>query len=395
MRHLRFLLVLLALFAPFSVFATPAKPLSIEEHNKLVPSRICLDNAAHLLKKGVLPSQAAHDKAVAECLAGAKEALGRDIAFNELVSGVGTSYELHGLQKAAGWLAGFSLLQALAAVGIAVFGSVFAFYAFPVFVAIPKSFYEAGLYATSLGLTGYGLTLSDGYIWGFMGTLFFGGALAFSSKIRGWQGSPTRYSAMVFVYAAIAAVLYQSTLIGFIAVTALMSMAGFVADAWGLGYVIGFKNEKVVPQATAVAFLVLGFYMALRIFNVDDPSVKVFAPGAYWMGTFVGYLGILIMASKWYGDGVDGRYMAMNVLIMPLAGVAAILLGSIYGVPEVQKIGGTFFGLWMIEKYVEVTFRGLLSGSFFGLLGSIALFYATSWAIANAEKVGPYLLFIS
>src|SRR3989338_5903950 len=389
MRYLSFLLLAFIMFAPTLASAIPSKPLSIEEHNKLVPSRICLDNAAHLLKKGVLPSQVEYDKAVAECMASAKEALGRDITFNELVANVQPTYELHGLQKAAGWLSGFSFLQIMAGIGIAVFGSIFAFYAFPVFVAIPKSMYEALLYATSVGLTWYGLTLPTGYIFGFMGTLFFIGALAFSSHVHRWKGSPTGFSAMVLVYAAVAAFLYQSTLIGFVAITALMCAVGFIADSWGLCYVIGFRDEKVVPQATAVAFLVLGFYVALRIFNVDDPYIKVFAPGAYWMGSFVGYLGLLIMASKWYGHGMDGRYFAMNFFIMPVAGVAAILLGSIYGVPELQKIGGTFFGLWCIEKYVEVTFHGLLSGSFFGLMGSIGVFYITSWAIANADKVGP------
>lgn len=392
MPYLRFLLLAIALFLPFVASAIPSKPLSIEEHNKLVPSRICLDNVAHFQKLGAFSTGEKYNEAVLSCVNSARESLGRDITWNELVQNVKPSYELSGLQKAAGWLEGFSILQVFAGIGIAVFGTLFAFYAFPVFVAIPKGLYELILYAAALGSTWYGLTLANGYIYGFIGTILFIGALAFSAHIHNWKGSPSRFSGMVMVYAAIAAFLYQSTLIGFVAVTALMCAVGFIAESWGLGYVIGFEDEKDVPQGTATAFLILAFYVGMRVFNIDDPYIKVFAPGAYWMGSFVGFLGLIIMASKWYPSG---NYALMNFIVVPVAGVGAILIGSIYGVPELAKIGGTFFGLWFVEKYVEVTFHGILSGSFFGLIGSLAVFKFTTWAIENAERVGPYLLFIS
>ena len=392
---LRTLLLFITLLVASTAWATPSKPLSIEEHNNLVYWRVCLDSAANFQKRGIVSSTEQYQQAVQVCLDGAKSALGRDITFNEIVQGVKTTSELTTSQKVVGWVTGFSMLQALSAAGIGIFGSIFLFYAFPVFVAIPKTAYELLLYGGAFGLTGYGLTLPDGgYFYGFIGVLLFAGSLAFSAHIHRWKNErPWGFFAIIMAYAAVAAFLFQSTLIGFVAVTALLASAGFMAYAFGLGYVIGFQDEKSVPIGTFVAFLVLGLYLAMRMMNVDQPYIQVFAPGAYWMGSFVGFLGLLIMTSKWYARG--SSFFVTNFVLMPIAGLGAIIIGSVYGVPELSRIGGTFLVLFVVEKYVEVTMHGMLSASFFGLVGSGVLFMLANWALQNSDKVGPYLLFVS
>lgn len=394
---MKLLVAFLLWLAAFGAWASPAKPLSIEEHNNLIPARICLDNAANFQKKGIVTSEAAYQSAVAECLSTAKTVLGRDIAFNDLLQGVKTTPELTTSQKVVGWVTGFTWLQMLATIGVGIFGSIFLFYSFPLLVAIPKEVYEFGLYAGAVGLSAYGLTLSSGgHLYGLIGVLLFAGSLTFTVHAHKLKGDGWGFFAVIAVYAAVFAFLYQSTMIGFVAVTALLAAAGFMAHAFGLGYVIGFADEKSVPLGTFVAFLLVAIFVGMRMGSVDQPYIQVFAPGAYWMGSFVGFIGLLIMTSKWYTHGMDtGRYVLTNVFLMPVAGIGAIVIGSMYGVPELAKIGGTFFVLWAVEKYVEVTMHGLLSASFFGLVGCGGLLVFSNWALAHSDKVGPYLLFVS
>lgn len=387
----------LALCFALTAQAAPAKPLSIEEHNALVPSRICLDTATNFQKKGIVSSAESYQVAVNECLSQAKAVLGRDIAYNEMLQNVKTSTELTTGQKVGGWVTGFSLLQVLSAIGIGIFGSIFLFYAAPLFLSLPKVVYEAALYAGAIGLSVFGLTLGvTGYLYGFIGVLLFVGALFFTVKAHSLKGDGWGLFLIIMVYAGVFAFLYQSTLIGYVAVLALLCAAGFIADSFGLGYVIGFQDEKAVPIGTFAAFLVLGVHLVMRMNSVDQPYIQVFAPGAYWLGSFVGFLGLLIMSSKYYTNVSEftGRYLLSNVLML-FAGIGAILLGSYYGVPEIAKIGGTFLVLWTVEKYGEVTMHGLLSASFFGLIGCVGLFWFANWALEHSDKIAPYLLFVS
>jgi hypothetical protein len=88
------------------------------------------------------------------------------------------------------------------------------------------------------------------------------------------------------------------------------------------------------------------------------------------MGPFVYFLGILILASKWYFE--DLRYLLMQVICVA-SGVLALWLGSVYGMPMLLGIGGTLFYLYIIEKYYEIPWE--CTGWAWSLLGLAGILY--------------------
>ena len=380
----------LALFCSIFAYAAPSQPLSIAEHNMLVPSRICLENAAHFQKKGMLGSET-YASAVQECLAQAKTALGRDISFPEVMEKVGTTYELTGAQKVAGALSSLSWMQGLFAIVGAIAGAVFLFHLVPVIAWIPKGVYEVLFYSASLALTFGGLTLaSGGQYAGLVGTLGFAGSLMFTAWVHKLASKPMRYFGVVMLYAGIAAFLYQSTLIGYVAVLAFLAMGGFAASMGGLCYAIGFKDEAAVPRGTASAFALLAGYVVFRAVGMPDAYLSVFAPGAYFLGSFVFFLGLLILSSKFYRSS----YFSWN-LIMLVAALVGIWLGGVLGIPDLSKMAGSFLVLWVLEKWFEIPAGSVLGYSFLTVIGCGIGYFIVQLAMQNAERLGPYLFFVS
>ncbi len=381
----------LALLCSFFVYAAPAEPLSISEHNQLVPSRICLDSALRFQKKGVLVGEA-YATAVAECLTQARVALGRDISAADLTQKVGMAYELTAAQKFAGALSSLSWMQGFFAVVGAIAGAIFLFHCVPVFKWIPKGLYEVLFYVTSLGLTfGSFLFGWGGHYAALVGTLGFGGSLMFSAWVHKLKSSPMRFCFFVMVYAIIAAFLHQSTLIGYVAVLALLGMGGFAASMGGLCYAIGFKDEAAVPRGTGVAFLLLFFYVGSRAFGFPDAYLSVFAPAVFFLGSFVFFLGLLILSSKFYRDS---SYVVWNA-VMLVAAFAAIWLGGVLGVPDLAKMAGSFLVLWALEKWFEIPAGSVLGYSFLTAIGCGIGYFVVQHLMQNHEKFGPYLFFVS
>lgn len=387
----RFLLFLTLCFASVALWAAPPKPLSIEEHNKLVQYRICLDNIGNFKEAGIMTAEA-YDAAVKKCVDGARATLGREITMNEILQKVEPTWQLTTSQKVAGWVDTWSFMQILATIGVGICGAVFLFYAFPRLRAVPKELYEFMLYGLAVWMTFFGLTFGlNAYIMGFVGVILFVGAWTFTVKAHHLESdNPWFFFFVILVYSGIAAFLYQSTLIGYVSVIALLAMVGFIIHASGLGIAVGFKDKESVPTGTFVAFALVMAHLLMRAY-LDEPYLAVFAPAAFWVGSIVFFLGLLIMSSKWYSH--SGKFVLWNMLL-PIMAIAAVFVGEFLGVPDLARVAGTMLVLWAVEKYVEVTMHGVLSASFFGLLGSGALLWFSNWALENSERVGKYLLFV-
>lgn len=390
------LVAFVLLLVSFTVSALPAKPLSIAEHNKLVPSRICLDNATNYHKSGII-SFDQMNAATAKCVADAKAVLGRDISVLDLTQQVKTSEERTTAEKFGGFFDGIDWVRTLFAIGIVIFGCIFVGMTLPLWMSLPPAAYAFALFGISIALSWYGLSKSsDNAIWGLMSALVWIGAQVYTTQVvLKLKGNPSGFFLIATAVTGLIAFLFQSSLVGYVPVICLLCAAGFAAEAFGLGFAIGFSDDKSVSIGTTVAFILLGTYVLIRISGHDDPYIQPFAPASYLVGSFVGFLGLLILSSKWYAGPFTGGYLFSNVILMPLFGFGAVMIGSMYGIPELQKVGGTFFALWLIEKYVEWTFKGLVSVSVFGLLGSIGGFYLFTALREHAEKLGPYLFFVS
>ena len=103
------------------------------------------------------------------------------------------------------------------------------------------------------------------------------------------------------------------------------------------------------------SFLLIAFYSIVRILDLNIPYFHIFSTGALFMGTFVYFLGLLIICNKWYPHE-DGGHYAIHQILAVASGIAALAIGSIFAISQLQQIGGTFFFLYLIEKYTEIPF---------------------------------------
>jgi len=260
------------------------------------------------------------------------------------------------------------------------------------FLYIPKEAYEVAVYLLVFWLIISGLYVSpDNALWlSLTGCLLFAAAIAWSGYIHDAVKSEVRYFAILFVAWTFVAILYQSVVIGFIAVAALMGVVGFSMWVTPLCYAFGFKDETALGNATATAFAVLAFFVILRIIGVTLHFVQIFEVGAFWLGSFVMFLGLLIASTKWY----DSRfpYVLMQLLTIT-AGMLAVYIGNLYGIGPLAGIGGTFFVLYLIEKPFEIPAESVTGFAVIGLLVFGTMGLAIWWGSNHMDIVTHYLHF--
>jgi hypothetical protein len=144
-----------------------------------------------------------------------------------------------------------------------------------------------------------------------------------------------------------------------------MCAIGFTGAMGPLCIAIGFKDKETMARATAVSFLLLSIVTTLKATNVTNAQLELFAPSLTFMGAFVGYLGLLIASDKWFEHEKNwGGYGGRQVITI-LFGLAALLFGSVLDMPALLKVGGTFFGIYLLEKLGDFV-RALELESFYG-----------------------------
>jgi hypothetical protein len=359
--------------------------------------------AVQQLRDAGVITQSQADEGTKRYLAEASAAAGRSMTVQEIVAMPETAPapapQLTALQRFAGLVTFVNILWVIAiALGVVCFAFLFGSYVVELvklLVHVPLAFYEVVFYAGSLALMIWGRTLSAEvapYV-GLTGCLLFGAAVLFTAKAhKSLNLGGAIVSATMCLAWSIAALSYGSSLLGFIAVAALMSAFGFSVLVMPLAYCIGFKDEASVGRGTAAAFAVLTAYVVTRALGADPSILRVFESGGLFLGSFVGYLGLLITSSRWY-DGKNRNYVLFQIGTI-VAGIAALLVGSVFGIGELQKIGGTFFVLYLVEKMIEIPARSARGYAALGLCASGAIYGFCMFVKANPDAVRPYLLFL-
>lgn len=370
----------------------------------LLDNSLRIETAEHLLRSGVITEDQA-EQARQMYLRRAREVTGLDdlsdteIATYWAVSTYTVSFHVgpSASQRAEGWLTFTNIMWvlgiALVAICIlALFLWQWGPWLFKVLAGVPKQVWEVLLALIGLAGIWAGLYLgAAGPFVALLGCLNFGGTLFLAARLHELKVKPAALFLAGSAVAAVAAVLYGSQMIGFLAVAGLVSALGFCVIATPLCYCIGFKDEASVGRATASGFVMLIAYVVLTAFGCDDNQyLAPFRFGALWIGAFVGYLGLLIASSRWYGSRVN--YVAFQVITI-LAGVAALLFGSLLDIGMVAKIGGTFFVLFLIEKTFEIPVQRRVNYAYLGLLAGGIIFAACWLARSYPEALEPYLFF--
>lgn len=303
--------------------------------------------------------------------------------------------ELTGLQKAAGLVNFFTLFEILAFIAICWSVSIL----FPsallalrrMFARVPMWVYEIGLYLASFAfaLTGW-LLPNKPFEWGLAGALLLPAAILFSAKLRKWQENPNNFlSTLTFAWSLLA-LLYQSQVLGFIAIAAFMARMGFDIGIGRLCYAIGFTGRNVIVKASIAAFIVLAVFVGLHIAQWQIPYIGVFETGGMWLGSIVFFSGLLIMSSKWQIERIP--YWPMQALTI-LACIAALALGNLWQLGVLRGVAGTFFVFYLLEKPFEIPFAKRESYAALALLMAMLVIGGVYWAKQHMALLAPYLLF--
>ncbi len=388
----------------------------MEKLNELVLIRENIEMTDKLATRGALSIEQ-KDKIVEKELAAAGNLLNKTLTYEELKELTGaatpppTSWE-----KFSGFFSFVNVILVLAALMLTIAVVwLFGIYFLALILAVPPKLWEVVSYAVCAGLIFMGSKTNPDtqMLWILPGCFGMVGALSLNRF--NWWGGKDRYdghwdafssakyfpqfaSLVLMVVWGVAAIQFNSQLIGFMSVGACMTLLGFACGMFPGVVYIGFTEDAVIPRATFAAFCMGSIYTLLQITGQSSTFKTVFEVGLSWWGFFVFYLGLLIMSSKWYSYESGGfrnlkinfsKYALLNVLTI-LAGVAALYLGNVYHIGLLLGIGGTFFGLYLMEKWFEIPWKG--AGWAWSMLGlSVFLYYFVSFAKQNPD----YFLFVA
>jgi hypothetical protein len=140
----------------------------------------------------------------------------------------------------------------------------------------------------------------------------------------------------------------QSTTLGVLACLAFITFFGFQLIAGPLTLIIGFDSADKAGQGTFAAGCLMIFGIVLTQ-NYLPSSIDVFQIGALFAGTFVYFLGMVILSSKWLARE---NYWIKNIITFA-SGPALIYVATSLELGAVNAISGTFFVIFLIDKYVE------------------------------------------
>ncbi|MBK9992331.1 MAG: hypothetical protein IPP19_16825 [Verrucomicrobia bacterium] len=270
------------------------------------------------------------------------------------------------------WLTGaFVIIAALAI--------LFRHYLAWLICSIPVRAWEALFYLACLGAIAAGHFMPERNTLApvLPGCLGLIGCLFFSKWIHKFKLKEWMAWFFVLVWGA-TAIFYRSETLGFFAVSAALFALGFLAGMVPGVVVLGFRNAAVIPRTTLAAGLLLAVHVALHCLGADPVVLAPFRAGMGFLGAFVYLLGLLVMSNLYYArhGWSKTRYWARYAMMQALtiaSGVAALYLGSVYRIETLLGIGGTFFYLYLLEKYFELPWRGI--GWAWALLGTGGLMY--------------------
>lgn len=272
-------------------------------------------------------------------------------------------------------------------------------YLLPLLRVIPKSSYELAAYLICIGtmVGSYWLQTPFGEYIALPGCLSFIGVLGLSYYLHPQFCQKLCQTLRTSIYSlgclltfltwSAIAILHQSSVIGFISAIALEAYLGFAIIVFPGMYMFGFTQRSLLPRAVISSLALLIFYVTIRDSAIQLPYLVIFAPGVLFVGTFVYFLGLLIWSSKWYSASKTEYTILQPVTLA--SGSLALYLGSLGQIPQLQGIGGTFFFLYIIEKYFELPWRKkTVAWAIFGLA---LLLFASSWIMGQYPQ---YFLFV-
>ncbi|MGD1807963.1 hypothetical protein ACP6PL_21365 [Dapis sp. BLCC M126] len=349
--------------------------LPLEKVQELISIRHSITTIDELEKRGVLSETQATTETKyylekSQIIVGEKLNLEQIIRLTNNYEIVTPGSQTNIIQKIAGFVTFTNIILTAAAILLVLaLASLASLYLIPILTLIPDWGYEIIIYLVCLAaIVGGNFVTGIGEFIAFPGCLGLIGAISFShylhrkffQKLVDDKNSYPYYldSFILFIIWAIAAIVYKSSLLGFITIIALETCLGFSVIITPLRYMIGFAEKDVIPRAMSASLILLTIYVSAEVTNVELPYMGIFSTGVLFVGSFVYFVGTLIVSSKWYeyGNFNINRYLWLQFLTI-VSGIIALYIGSVWQVLLLQRIGGTFFFLYLIEKYFELPWQ--------------------------------------
>jgi hypothetical protein len=284
------------------------------------------------------------------------------------------------MQKVGGFFTFLNIIKVTAALLFVVaFMWLGGFYLLSLLVHVPGWVWEIICYGGCAGLIYLGSVIDPDFMLLPVLPGCFGlyGCLALTKALHNPKEPPNHALGNAICCAVWGAVAFwfDSQIVGFFAVMAFLSALGF-SSFLGYGWIaIGFESDSATFRGTLAGFVLLAIHVTCQLMGVTGQenawagAYDVFRPGLNFMGTFVYFLGLLIMGSKWFWkwhfkayDEKGGNWLLWYWLMQAIvigSGVAALYLGTVFGMTMLLGVGGTFFYVYILEKYYEIPWKGV------------------------------------
>ena len=151
-------------------------------------------------------------------------------------------------------------------------------------------------------------------------------------------------------------VIYQSQLLGVFTIALLLIWRGFGIVPTSLFYSFRHNGRKNLVRGTLGALLLLTIYIIVSIFELNIPYYHNFESGLKYLGSYVFYIGLLIVSNKWVCRRYHFNFWFFQAISI-VAGFSALYLGSVYDLSILRGLGGIFLALYMILKPLDFHWR--------------------------------------
>jgi hypothetical protein len=198
------------------------------------------------------------------------------------------------------------------------------------------------------------------FIWGFLFAFCLTGTTLITG-VRSQIGDLHWFNFVNTIIHGIVGTYLKSTLICATSVMFFMFLIGF-QFRFGQGYLsFGFGKKDVIPTAALTSGITTCMGIIVKI-NISSTHLtpgsiylmekaKYFIPGMLWFGPFVYFLSLLILSSELYST--KESYVPNNMITI-ITSVFAVLIGNLYDIDQLTGISGTFFCIFILEKYFEI-----------------------------------------
>jgi hypothetical protein len=426
----KLLMALVAACALILLLSAQAGAQSLDTSSQLVQIKHSIITVQDLEQRGLMtPSEA--DKAIAFYVAQASQLVEKPMAVQQILAVPDLLQpSLTPLQEFAGAITFLNVMLVFAIIALGgAFLYLFKHYMrilFRILAHVPLLVYEMAFYIASLSsaLIGWWLPAPMHQSLALLASVLFAGALAFSVSYRRELAHVFIIAMILFLVWAPVAMLFTSPFVGFVAVGALLAALGWNdLVLWAineLGAHVHARFSQHVEQATLAGFVVLTLFVSVRLLSGFVPVLTVFTLGSLVLGSVSGFGGLLTLSGRWYSrrhrtsverreDETDDEYTARweqvrqrekkvrrkqywgFQIVSVAAGIGALFFGSVLQISELQKIGGTFFVIYLLVKLAELPTRSRLMFAWL-VVGTGALTVGFCWfALAHPELFRAWL----